>query len=248
MKDNKKQCSGNQSDTMKNKEEYNNLDLKFIEAVDEVIAINKELGIKPYNDSSVAKMIYPSNRGIISSVRSRSKHIPHLALMNFAKEFNVDMNYFYKSETKLQYQPPIIKNIVLKGNSVETKGDSNVTIHAGNEGKIQGINTAESGSKNTLVEVVEVNTMINNFISKINDDYVDQFFRIVGQIQGEAKATRTRLEKLLQDKSEELTNLRESYRGDLRNSRSQLSKTQAKLEESQMRENELLRKYISKIE
>lgn len=248
MNDNKKQCSSNQSDTMKNKEEYNNLDLKFIQAVDEVIAINKELGIKPYNDSSVAKMIYPSNRGIISSVRSRAKHIPHLALMNFAKEFNVDMNYFYKSDTNLQYQPSDIRNIVLKGNSIETKGDSNVTIHAGNEGKIQGINTAESGSKNTLVEVVEVNTMINNFISKINDDYVDQFFRIVGQIQGEAKATRTRLEKLFQDKSSELSNLRESYREDLRNTRNELSETQAKLEESQMRENEMLRKYIAKIE
>ena len=248
MKETKKQCSGNQNDTMKNKEEYNNLDLKFIEAVDEVIAINKELGIKPYNDSAVAKMIYPSNRGIISSVRSRSKHIPHLALMNFAKEFDVDMNYFYKSEVKLQYKPSDINNIVLKGNSVETRGDKNVTIHAGNEGKIQGINTAESGSKNTLVEVVEVNTMINNFISKINDDYVDQFFRILGQIQGEAKATRTRLEKLFQDKSKELASIRDSYREDLRETRSELTETQKKLEDSQMRENEMLRKYISKIE
>ena len=56
---------------MKENPHYDEIDLKFVKAVDEVIAVNSELGIKPSNDSSIGKEVYPTNRSIVSAVRSR---------------------------------------------------------------------------------------------------------------------------------------------------------------------------------
>ena len=93
---------------MKENPVLNKIDSKFISAVDELIAINTELGIKPANDSAIGKAVYPNNRSIISAVRGKSKHIPHLALINFAKEFDVNMNYFYGDDESLNYKPNTI--------------------------------------------------------------------------------------------------------------------------------------------
>lgn len=227
---------------MKKSPQFENIDLKFVSALDEVIAVNKELGLKPNNDSGVGKIIYPSNRSIISSVRSRSKHIPHLALMNFAKEFKVDMNYFYSEEHLLNYKPPAIKNIVVKGNNIS--GDYNTSIHT-KKGDIRGINTAEAGSKNTLVDLVEVNTMINNFISEMDKERIAQFMTIISQIQSDSKASLNRMELLFQEKCKEITTLRESFTEDLATTRKQLSESREKLDQARINETEVLRQMLT---
>ena len=56
----------NERHNMKQNPDYDTIDLKFIEAIDEVLEKNDELGLKPSNDSSLGKLIYPSNRSIIS--------------------------------------------------------------------------------------------------------------------------------------------------------------------------------------
>ncbi len=227
---------------MKENPVYDDIDIKFVQAVDEVIAVNLELGIKPNNDSSLGKIVYPTNRSIVSAVRSRSKHIPHLALINFAKQFNVDMNYFY-TDSPLQYQPPTITNISVKGNGIHSTGNNTTNISAG-KGKIKGINTAEAGSKNTLVEVVEVNTMINNFISQMDTERVQQFLTIISQIQAENKSTAQKLERILIEKSEEIKEMRLSFKEDISSMREELKETRVKLDEALKREVELLREIL----
>ncbi|WP_339625395.1 hypothetical protein [uncultured Winogradskyella sp.] len=227
---------------MKKSPQFENIDLKFVSALDEVIAVNTELGIKPNNDSSIGRVIYPSNRSIISSVRSRAKHIPHLALMNFAKEFKVDMNYFYTEEHLLNYKPPAIKNIVVKGNNIS--GDYNTSIHA-KKGNIKGINTAESGSKNTLVDLVEVNTMINNFISEMDKERITQFMTIISQIQTDSKASLKRMELQFQEKCKEVSTLRESFTEDLATTRKQLAESREKLDQARINESEVLRQMLT---
>jgi len=228
---------------MKENPHYDEIDLKFVKGVDEVIAVNSELGIKPNNDSSIGKEVYPTNRSIISAVRSRSKHIPHLAIINFAKRFNVDMNYFY-NETPLMYQPPSITNITVKGNSIQSTGNNSTNINAG-KGKIQGIYTAETGSTNTLVEVVEVNTMINNFISQIDGERVKQFLTIISKIQMESKSSSDKLERILIEKSEEIKEMRISFKKEMRELREELKETRDKLDVSLKREVDLLRELLN---
>jgi hypothetical protein len=224
---------------MKKNPVYDDIDIKFVQAVDEVITVNTELGIKPNNDSSLGKVVYPTNRSIVSAVRSRSKHIPHLAIINFAKQFNVDMNYFY-TNAPLQYQPPTITNISVKGNGIHSTGSNTTNINAG-KGKITGINTAEAGSKNTLVEVVEVNTMINNFISQMDAERVQQFLTIISQIQAENKSTAKKLERILLEKSEEIKEMRLSFKEEMSAMREELKETRVKLDEALRREVDLLR-------
>ena len=89
--------------TMKKNTDYFQIDKKFIEAIDIILAYHIENNIKPTNDSAIAKLIYPPNRNIISSVRGGHKHIPHLAIINMAKVFDVDMNYFYKEDIPFEY-------------------------------------------------------------------------------------------------------------------------------------------------
>lgn len=221
---------------------YAHIDQKFVTALDQVIAVNTELGIKPNNDSSIGQIIYPSNRSIISSVRSKSKHIPHLALMNFANEFSVDMNYFYSEEHLLNYIPPTIKNVVVKGNNIT--GNHNTTIHAG-KGQIKGINTAESGSKNTLVDTVEVNTMINNFISEMDRERITQFMSIVTQIQSDSRSSLKRMEEQFREKCKEVKAIRQSFVDDLANTRKELSETRGRLDEARIRENDVLRQMLN---
>ena len=220
---------------------YDEIDEKFVLAVDEVISVNSELDLKPKNDSAIGNIIYPSNRSIISAVRNRTKHIPHLALINFAKQFKVDMNYFY-TETPLQYQPPALTNIVVK-NGINSSGDYTTNIHAGKR-KIKGINTAESGSKNTLVEVVEVNTMINNFISQMDTERVQQFLKIISKIQADNKSSAKKLERLLIERSEELKEIRLSFKEEIKAVRVELKETRDKLDEALRREVELLRELL----
>ncbi len=227
---------------MKEKSEYEEIDLKFVKAVDEIIAVNSELGIKPNNDSLIGKEVYPTNRSIISAVRSKSKHIPHLAIINFAKRFNVDMNYFY-ADRPLQYLPPTITNITVKGNGIHSTGSNTTNINAG-KGKIKGIHTAESGSKNTLVEVVEVNTMINNFISQIDTERVQQFLTIISKIQVENKASAKKLEKMLQEKSLELKEIRTSFKEEMQSVRFELKETRVKLDDALKSEVTLLKKLL----
>lgn len=228
---------------MKENPLLDDIDKKFIKAVDEVIAINTELGIKPANDSAVGKVVYPTNRSIVSAVRGRSKHIPHIALINFAKEFKVDMNYFYRDESSLKYQPDTIMNITVSGNAISSTGKGTTNIHAG-QGEIKGINTAEAGSKNTLVEVVEVNTMINNFISQMDKDRVEKFLKIISSIQTESKQATRKFEKLFEAKSIELQDMRKYFEEKLEAMNEQLIETRQKLDEAMKREIDLLRQLL----
>ena len=153
------------------------------------------------------------------------------------------MNYFY-NESPLQYQPPTITNITVKGNGIHSTGNNTTNINAG-KGKIQGIHTAESGSTNTLVELVEVNTMINNFISQIDGERVKQFLTIISKIQVESKSSSEKLERILIEKSEEIKEMRISFKEEMGELREELKQTRDKLDISLKREVDLLRELLN---
>ncbi len=230
---------------MKSTPEYDHIDHQFIKAIDEIILINKELGLKPSNDSALGNEIYPTNRSIISAVRNRQKHIPHMALINLAKRFSIDMNFFYTAEEKpLQYQPKTLNDVYITKNGINSAGANAVNIHAG-KGKIKRINTAEAGSTNTLVETVEVNTMINNFISQIDKDHVQKFLGIVSSIQHEHKATANKMEVLLEQKSIEIKEVRDTFKEEMKAVREELKETRTKLDDALKREVDLLRELLN---
>lgn len=230
---------------MKSTPEYDHIDFQFIKAVDEIIKVNKELGLKPENDSTLGNVIYPTNRSIISAVRNRQKHIPHMALINLAKKFTIDMNYFYSEDPlPLQYSPKTLNNIHIK-NGINSSGANALNIHAG-KGKIKRIHTAEAGSKNTLVETVAVNTMINNFISQMDSERIKQFMDIISSIQSQHKATSIKMEELLNQKSIEIREVRDTFKDELKSVRLELKETRTKLDAALSREVELLREMLNR--
>lgn len=100
-------------------------------------------------------------------------------------------------------------------------------------------------SKNTLVDTVEVNTMINNFISEMDRERITQFMSIVSQIQSDSKSSLKRMEEQFQEKCKEVKAIRQSLIDDLANTRKELSETREKLDEARMRENDVLRQMLN---
>ncbi|TGV03582.1 hypothetical protein [Flavivirga rizhaonensis] len=227
---------------MKDNDLYAKIDKKFIQAVDKIVGINKEIGIKPSNDSSIGKLIYPSNRSIISSVRGKSKHIPHTALINLAKEFNLDMNYFYYDGLELNYAPNTSEvNISAERNAVVNNGNNNTVFNAG-KGNIKGINTAKKGSSNS---VMAVDTMINNFTSKLDKEYADQFFVILHKIHEENNKVLGGLERLLIEKTTQMKAIAAEHKEDTKSLREELKEANERAFKAQESENEILKKYFS---
>ncbi|WP_430409195.1 hypothetical protein [Kordia sp.] len=89
--------------TEQKKNEINEIDELFIKAINQVIKDSKSVGIKPDSYHAINKLIYPQSLGLISRVIKGLNHITHIALINFAKEYNVDMNYFYHENVEFKY-------------------------------------------------------------------------------------------------------------------------------------------------
>lgn len=85
------------------KNEINKIDELFIKAIDQVVKDSKVAGIKPNSYRGINLLIYPESDGLISRVKKKINHVTHIALINFAKQYNVDMNYFYHDDVKFEY-------------------------------------------------------------------------------------------------------------------------------------------------
>lgn len=243
-KEKKKQVTQNKVDKMKENLDYDTIDLKFIDAIDEVLEKNDEMGIKPSNDSSLGKLIYPSNRSIISSVRSRSKHIPHLALINFAKIFDVDMNYFYGRDA-LNYLPKSKGTVNNSNNSVHNTGNNNTTTHAGNRGTIKEV-------KNVQNEVnggsMDIDTMIINLMAKLDKECVDEFYKIIKKMRKENKKLNKELNSHLKKKSKKIEKMAALHSAEVKSLQKELKKSNQNLLDAQKNESDILKKYISSLE
>lgn len=238
-----RQESDIKDDTMKQSDDYDNIDFKFIEAIDQILEKNGDLGIKPNNDSSLGKLIYPSNRSIISSVRSRSKHIPHLALINFAKAFDVDMNFFY-GRSHLDYKPMTTHKSKTNSNSITISGNGNNTTHAGN-GDITGVKNITNEANSSMLEV---NTMINNFMSKLDKDCVNEFYRIINEVRAENTDLNNELRSHLKKKSKKIEKMALLHKEELKQVQDELKSSNQNLFEAQKNESDILKKYIASIE
>lgn len=233
---------------MKKDTEYDKIDLKFIGALDKIIERNTSLGVKPSNDSSIGKLIYPTNRSIISSVRSRSKHIPHMALINFAKVFNVDMNYFYHSECEFKFigghTEKINENIKISGNHVSNVGDNNPTVQAG-KGSIKGINRAEKGSNNIILAI---DTVVNNFsMSDLDRGCLAKFYDILAAVQSDYRSNLEMVEKIVIEKNQEIVSIRKEYGDQIAELNQYLREANIRAFEAQKNENQALKRYLKAI-
>lgn len=85
------------------KNEINKIDDLFIKAIDQVVKDSKEAKIKPDSYRGITLLIYPESEGLISRVKNKKNHVTHIALINFAREYNVDMNYFYHENVEFKY-------------------------------------------------------------------------------------------------------------------------------------------------
>ncbi|MHA7058427.1 hypothetical protein ACWGOQ_0014490 [Aquimarina sp. M1] len=238
----------NERYNMKQNPDYDTIDLKFIEAIDTVLEKNDELGIKPSNDSSLGKLIYPSNRSIISSVRSRAKHIPHLALINFAKLFDVDMNYFYSDRT-LNYIPRVRTSDNRIDNSIKVTGDGSFATHAGS-GTIRDVKNVakEIINHNTTHSNPSAETIINNFIQKIDENCIPDFYSILNAIRDETGSTIAELKYHLKKKSKKLDKLNERHHKELKTVNLKLTEACERMIEAQENEKQTMLKYITLLE
>ena len=110
------------------------------------------------------------------------------------------------------------------------------------------VNHGKSDFDNTQVEHLEVETMINNFVSNINEKYVDDFYNILTRIRKDNLEMRLRLEKLVNSKYLEYGEIDKAKKKELNDLKEELLSTKEKLEVSRNRESDILQKYIARLE
>ncbi len=222
---------------------YTIIDDKFLDAVDEIKRINTKLGIKPNKDSAIGRLIYPSNRSIISSVRSQAKHIPHIAIINFAKEFNVDMNYFYDSMTSLQYQPRIENTTTVSGNGIYSSGSHARNTHAG-QSKTKHLVTECIPQQHPVMPTILANPLIANFMNTLSAEQMPEFVSIITQIQKEYQTKVSKLNHKVEQGLLDLKELRGVCDQDLKHSRDDLKQAREKLDKALESEISLLKQLL----
>lgn len=197
---------------MKQKNEYTLIDQKFLIAVDEVIKKNKVLGIKPENDSQIGSAIYPSNRSIIAAVRIKQKHIPHLALINFAKAFGVDMNYFYYENYSFKFNNP--SPLSERERNHLYQKDTDILK------EVKSLRKNYLNSKKVYKEVTYTTDKIDDFANRLDHETAVAFYKLLSSIKTEYQNRSSLLEQMLFDKSMET----ESYFKTLTNQIHELQK------------------------
>jgi len=73
---------------------------------------------------------------------------------------------------------------------------------------------------------------------------VQQFLTIISKIQVENKSTAKKLERILMEKSEEIKEMRLSFKEEMRSMRDELKETRVKLDDALKREVDLLREFL----
>lgn len=213
---------------MKTKQEIVAIDKKFISALDQVKLAAKELGIKPNSDSGICKLIYPSSRSVISTVRSGKNHIPHVALINFAKLYNVNMNYFYFDDVPFTFD---FKNLVPKTNNQKNK-------HL----NLKDITPKDSQAlfspvNDSLAKYFKLESMINEHVESLDKQTQASFYNIIHIIQFDNTIKIENLEKIISDSNTQINELK-----------NQLLSQAEKVSIAQENENKVLKKYIHKLE
>jgi hypothetical protein len=154
----------------------------FIKGVDKIIEQAKLIGLKSSkSDYGIGKLIYSTSPGIINSVRKNRKTIPHTALINFAKQFNVDMNYFYFENVPFKFDfynfKSEIKNYVEK-----EKQDDEYNIFSV-EDHLTMPNTLISFETNSLAKKFKLDTIIKSFADTLTGKFKQTFYHIIHIIQ-----------------------------------------------------------------
>lgn len=167
--------------THSKKDEINKIDELFINAVDQIIVDSKNAGIKPDSYRGINILIYPNSKGLISRVSNGKSHITHKALINFAKEYNVDMNYFYHENVDFKYD----LNNFLPAHKQVKKSESNPE-----KIKLEDVNFNEvdfekeiSFENEELAKKFKLDTQIRIFSELLPKDASQFFYNILHIIQ-----------------------------------------------------------------
>lgn len=154
----------------------------FIKAIDKIQEQAKLIGLKSKkSDNGIGKVIYPSSSGIVNSVRNKSNNIPHTALINFAKQFNVDMNYFYHENVTLKFNFDNFKSEI-KNYVEKEKQDDEYNIFSV-EDHLTMPNTLISFETNSLAKKFKLDTIIKSFADTLTGKFKQTFYHIIHIIQ-----------------------------------------------------------------
>lgn len=153
----------------------------FIQAVDMIQEQAKLIGLKSKkSDNGIGKLIYPSSSGIVNSVRNKKNNIPHSALINFAKQFNVDMNYFYHDNIPFKFDFDNFKSEI--ENYIESKQNDEDSIFWASDDLPQA-NTLISFETNSLAKKFKLDTIIKTFADTLTGKFKQSFYHILHIIQ-----------------------------------------------------------------
>lgn len=230
-------------------------DMKFIQAVDQILEANRKEGIEPSTDNALGKLIYPSNRSIVTAVRTALKHIPDVALSNLAHRFDIDMNFFYRDQAPFKYKPqkgksPRITNTASdKGIVIAGDNAPNTHIEGDNNGEIIGILNGNVYKGNKIGEIIQrADKIINN---KFEPDQREMCEEILGSVKQEAES----MENLILQKSEDIKKIANLYEAQLRTEKQrneglqeELQNMKEELSSAKENERELLKKYTNLLE
>ncbi|WP_046758016.1 hypothetical protein [Kordia jejudonensis] len=153
----------------------------FIEAVDRIQEEAEQIGFKSKkSDNGIGKVIYPTSPGIVNSVRNKKNNIPHTALINFAKQFNVDMNYFYHDNISFKFNFDNFNSEIKNYTKSEMQENHNIFSTVND---LIEPNTLISFETNSLAEKFKLDTIIKSFANTLSGKFKQVFYHILHIIQ-----------------------------------------------------------------
>ncbi len=221
------------SENKAKKYELSAIDIRFLKAVDVVIAKNKNADVKLGTDSSVSSTVFGS-RNVIGKIRSSQRGVTTAQIDKFAIYFNLDFNCFFRDIPKIKYDPNSI------GNKVVAK--DNAQVNYGENGRNINTSGGEYFENNYHGEIKEQVQQAKKIINKTEcpPEVQKKCHTVLDKIQHKS----INLETLLDNKTESLKKIADLLTLETSNR----EKAEKELQVERVEHQKLMKKHISLLE
>jgi len=195
-------------------------DIKFLNAVDYIIAQHKRLGLKPNTENAISKLVF-AKRSVIAKIRASQRGVSQSQIEKLALYYNLNFNYFYRSTVLLEYEP----NSAERNEQQSEQGSEGRNNHLSFKGDNYGV--VDNGQINVYLE--KIRQIGESSIEPLPKSYHALLQNIRLEFQG--------LNQKLVEKANKLKKVEELLK-------EQILNLQQELNEARRSENQTLKKYL----
>lgn len=169
-----------------------NKSIRFLKAVDLIIAEKAKFGLEKLSTTSISKLIF-NNKAAISKIKNGRRSISTSQLESFANYFGIDYNFFFRDDVDLYFKPKKFNGNIsaTKESTISLESHNNIIQTGGGE------NTGNIHFGEVYKRIQNAKTIINQFSSESPQR---EYQKALDNILEETK----KLERLVIQKTEEI--------------------------------------------